>query len=131
MSRVILFMAMSLDGFITGPHDDAQNPAGINGMRLMDWLGGGGDASGVEAFRPRDPNSQIVFDEALATGAVITGRRTGDFAGYWGGDHHNGVPIFVPTHQAPRENRYERVHYVTDGIESCVAQAKAAAGDRE
>jgi hypothetical protein len=34
-------MAMSLDGFITGPHDDAQNPAGINGMRLMDWLGGG------------------------------------------------------------------------------------------
>ena len=40
MSRVFLTMAMSLDGFITGPHDDAQNPAGINGMRLMDWLGG-------------------------------------------------------------------------------------------
>jgi hypothetical protein len=46
-------MAMSLDGFITGPHDDAQNPAGINGMRLMDWLGGGSsDASGVDAYRP-------------------------------------------------------------------------------
>jgi hypothetical protein len=44
-------------------------------MRLMDWLGGGGgDASGVEAFRPRDPNSKIVFDEGLATGAVITGK---------------------------------------------------------
>ena len=75
MSQVYVSMAMSLDGFITGPHDDAPNPAGINGMRLMDWLGGGGgdgDASGVEAFRPRDTNSQIVFDEALATGAVIT-----------------------------------------------------------
>jgi dihydrofolate reductase len=67
----------------------------------------------------------------MATGAVVTGKRTGDFAGYWGGDHHDGVPIFVPTHQAPPENPYERVHYVTDGIESCVAQAKAAAGDRD
>jgi hypothetical protein len=34
-------MAMSLDGFVSGPRDDAQNPAGINGMRLMDWLGDG------------------------------------------------------------------------------------------
>jgi dihydrofolate reductase len=133
MSQVYVSMAMSLDGFITGPHDDAQNPAGINGMRLMDWLGGGGrsDASGVEAYRPRDPNSQIVFDEGLATGAVITGKRTGDFAGYWGGDHHNGVPIFVPTHRAPAENPFEQVHYVTDGIAACVEQAKAAAGDRD
>src|SRR5215207_1706512 len=132
MSQVYVSMAMSLDGFITGPHDDAENPAGINGMRLMDWLGGGGsDASGVEAYRPSDLNSQIVFDDALATGAVITGRRTGDFAGYWGGDHHNGVPIFVPTHQPPADNPFEHVHYVTDGIAACVQQAKAAAGDRD
>ncbi|MQM24231.1 dihydrofolate reductase family protein [Glycomyces albidus] len=134
MSQLILYMAMSLDGFITGPHDDADNPAGIGGMRLMDWLGGGGEggaADGPQAFRPSDPGSRIVFDEAMATGAVVTGKRTGDFAGYWGGDHHDGVPIFVPTHQAPPENPYERVHYVTDGIESCVAQAKAAAGDRD
>jgi dihydrofolate reductase len=132
MSQAYVSMAMSLDGFITGPHDDAQNPAGINGMRLMDWLAGGGsDASGVDAFRPRDLNSQIVFDEMLATGAVITGKRTGDFAGYWGGDHHNGVPIFVPTHQPPAENPFEQVLYVTDGIAACVQQAKAAAGDRD
>ncbi len=136
MAHVYVTMAMSLDGFITGPHDDAQNPAGINGMRLMDWLAGGdshgdGDGSSVGAFRPRDPNSRIVFDEGLATGAVITGRRTGDFAGYWGGDHHNGVPIFVPTHQPPAENPFERIHFVTDGIAACVQQAKAAAGDRD
>jgi dihydrofolate reductase len=137
LSRVILFMAMSLDGFITGPRDDAQNPAGINGMRLMDWLGDGsssdegdGDGGGAK-WRPRDPNSQIVFDESLSTGAVITGKRTGDFAGYWGGDHHNNVPIFVPTHQPPAENPFERVHYVTDGIQACVKRAKAAAGDRD
>ena len=134
MSRVFLTMAMSLDGFIAGPQDDAQNPAGIDGMRLMDWLGGGGggdEGDRVEGYRPTDHNSRIVFDEMLSTGAVITGKRTGDFAGYWGGEHHDGVPIFVPTHQMPDHNPYERVHYVTDGIEACVEQAKAAAGDRD
>jgi dihydrofolate reductase len=134
MSRVFLTMAMSLDGFITGPHDDAQNPAGIDGMRLMDWLDGVGrdqDADNVEGYRPGDPASQVVFDESMSTGAVITGKRTADFAGYWGGDHHNGVPIFVPTHQPPADNPYAQVHFVSDGIEACVAQAKAAAGDRD
>lgn len=132
MSKVFLTMAMSLDGFITGPNDDAQNPAGIDGMRLMNWLddverGGNRPAD----YRPSDQSSQLVFDEAMASGAVITGRRTGDFAGYWGGDHHDGVPIFVPTHQPPAANPYQRVHYVTDGIEACVQQAKKAAGDRD
>src|ERR687897_2785372 len=73
MSKVFLTMAMSLDGFITGPHDDAQNPAGVNGMRLMDWLDGvdkGGNTP--DDYRPSDPNNQIVFDEAMASGAVIS-----------------------------------------------------------
>ncbi len=133
MSEVFVTMAMSLDGFITGPHDDAQNPAGIDGMRLMDWLGGGDEDSTNDPnnYRPKDPNSRLVFDEAMSSGAVITGRRTGDFADYWGGDHHNGVPIFVPTHRPPAHNPNERVHYVTDGIRSCVRQAKEAAGDRD
>lgn len=128
MARVILYMAMSLDGFITGPGDNAESPAGAGGMRLMEWLGPGPT---VAEFRPTDSQSQIVFDELMSTGAVITGRRTGDFAGYWGGDHHDGVPIFVPTHKAPADNPHERVHYVTDGIAACVEQAKAAAGDRD
>ena len=131
MSIVFLTMALSLDGFITGPDDDAQNPAGIDGMRLMDWLDGGGTRQYAQRLPARDPASQLVFDETMSSGAVITGRRTADFAGYWGGDHHDGVPIFVPTHQPPAENPYERVHYVTDGIEACVQQAKAAAGDRD
>lgn len=146
MSRVFVTMAMSLDGFITGPDDDADNPAGTDGMRLMDWLSAGepsgASASGAatdhdegggggEKWRPRDPFSQVVFDEMLATGAVITGKRTGDFAGYWGGDHHDGVPIFVPTHEAPPDNPHPRVHFVTDTIAECVRQAKEAAGGRD
>jgi dihydrofolate reductase len=130
MSQVTLYMAMSVDGFITGPGDGPDNPAGDGGMRLMEWLSPG-DGSDTSSYRPTHPQSQVVYDESMSTGAVITGRRTGDFAGYWGGDHHDGVPIFVPTHRAPTDNPYERVHYVTDGIESCVAQAKAAAGDRD
>src|SRR5829696_5967657 len=141
MSRVFVTMAMSLDGFVTGPHDDAENPAGIGGMRLMDWLGTGdggeddaaddGGRGGAREWRPSDRNNRLVFDEAMATGAVITGKRTGDFAGYWGGDHHDGVPIFVPTHQPPDGNPFGRVHNVTDGIAECVRLAKEAAGDRD
>jgi dihydrofolate reductase len=129
MSHVILYMAMSLDGFITGPDDNKDQPAGVGGMRLMDWLGGGGHEAAD--LRPSDSRSQIVFDEAISTGAVITGRRTGEFAGYWGGDHHDGVPIFVPTHAAPAGNPYPLVHFVTEGIVSCVERAKVAAGDRD
>jgi dihydrofolate reductase len=140
MSRVFLTMAMSLDGFITGPDDDAENPAGVDGMRLMDWLasdgagdpGGDSDSVGGGAqWRPKDPNSQVVYDEAMATGAVIAGRRTAEFAGYWGGNHHDGVHIFVPTHRPPDDNPFERVHYVTDGIAACAELAKASAGERD
>jgi dihydrofolate reductase len=96
-----------------------------------DSQGADDDGSGGEKWRPEDPVNQVVFDEMLATGAVITGKRTGDFAGYWGGDHHNGVQIFVPTHHAPADNPFERVHYVTGGIAECTRKAKEAAGDRD
>ncbi len=68
----------------------------------------------------------------MAPGAVLVGRRTFDIAGHWNGDHHDGVPIFVPTHRAPIDppTGAATITYVTDGIESAVAQAKAAAGDR-
>ena len=91
------------------------------------------DAEGedVSGFRPSDEPSRMVFDDLMSTGAVITGRHTGDFVDYWGGDHHDGVPIFVPTHQAPTSTPPGDVRFVTDGIESCVEQAKAAAGDRD
>jgi dihydrofolate reductase len=127
---LVLDMSMSLDGFIAGPHDDAANGLGIDGHRLHGWLadGNGDDAT---SFRP-DGQSGEVFDEMMATGAVLVGRRTFEIAGRFGGDHHDGVPIFVPTHEPPDDppTGPARVTYVTDGIESAVAQAKAAAGDR-
>jgi dihydrofolate reductase len=128
MGRLVLYMSMSLDGFIAGPGDTKGNPFGTNGHRLHEWLG---DGEGADGFRPGDEPGRIVFDEMLSTGAVITGRRTGDFVDYWGGEHHDGVPIFVPTHHAPTGTVPGNVRFVTDGIEACVGQAKAAAGDRD
>ncbi|TDE37794.1 dihydrofolate reductase family protein [Actinomadura sp. 6K520] len=129
MSKVVLYMSMSVDGFVTGPDDGTEHGLGVGGERLHDWLRpGGGDP---RSHRPGDGPSATVFDEAMATGAVITGRRTFEFAGGWAGDHHDGVPIFVLTHAAPAEPPPGHARYVTDGIESCVAQAKAAAGGRD
>ena len=129
MSKAVLYMSMSVDGFITGPDDSPDHGLGVGGERLHAWLADGGVDPG--SYRPADEASATVFDEMLATGAVITGRRTFEFAGRWGGDHHDGVPIFVLTRTAPDEPPPGSAHYVTDGIASCVAQAKAAAGGRD
>jgi dihydrofolate reductase len=129
MSKVVLYMSMSLDGFIAGPDDGPDHGLGVNGERLHAWLGAGGEDPG--SYRPVDGPSATVFDEVMATGAVIVGRRTFEFAGGWAGDHHDGVPIFVLTHAAPEEPAPGAARYVTDGIASCVAQAKAAAGGRD
>ena len=106
MSRSVLYMSMSLDGFITGPDDDASQGLGRGGERLHAWLGEGEDPS---TFHPTGLSGGV-FDEIMATGAVLTGRRTFDHAGQWGGDHHDGVPIFVPTRGEPGEPAADRVH---------------------
>jgi dihydrofolate reductase len=66
-----------------------------------------------------------------AAGAVLAGRRTVEQVDHWGGDVH-GVPIFVPSHRPPDPSvaNYPLVTYVTDGVESAMAQAKSAAGVR-
>jgi dihydrofolate reductase len=128
MARTVLCMSMSLDGFIAGPDDDASQGLGRGGERLHDWVVREGPDGPV--IEPEEGPSRVVFDELMTTGAVLAGRRTAEFAGYWGGDHHDGVSIFVPSSRQ-QDVRYERVHVVTDGIASCVAQAKDAAGDRD
>jgi len=126
MSKVVLYMSMSVDGFISGPDDGMDHGLGVNGERLHDWLHAGG--ADPRSYRPVGEPSATVFDELMATGAVIAGRRTFDIAGGWAGDHHDGVPIFVLTHAAPDDLAPGHARYVTDGIASCVAQAKAASG---
>lgn len=118
MAIIRLYMTMSLDGYVTGPRDSRDEPMGIGGFRLFNWLD-----------RRNDPGpSGQVYTEVLATRAVISGRRTYEHADRWQGDHHNGVPILVLTHHVPDDPPPGSVRYVTDARE-CAAQARAAAGD--
>jgi len=117
---------MSVDGYIAAPHDEPGNPGGDDFIRLHDW---GLDADG--SFLTSGPAGQML-DEIYAAGAVLSGRRTAEQVDHWGGDHSGGVPIFVPSHRPPDPSvaDYPLVTYVADGIESAMAQAKAAAGER-
>ena len=127
MSASVLYMSMSLDGYIAGPNDEPGNPGGDGFDRLHDWF----VTPDGEFVRPSEPAGEL-FDEVMdASGAVLVGRRTAEQVDHWGGDRH-GVPIFVLSHRPPGPSvaDYPLVTYVTDGIESAMAQAKAAAGDR-
>jgi len=125
MSASVLYMSMSLDGYIAGPNDEPDNPGGDGFDRLHEW---GYTADGDVRT---DGPAGVLVDEMNATGAVVAGRRTVEQIDHWGGTHH-GMPIFVPSHRPPGPSaaNYPLVTYVTDGIESAMAQAKAAAGDR-
>lgn len=120
MSTTIrLYMSMSLDGFIAGPDDEPGQEMGRGGFRLFDhWDNREGSG----------PTGQV-RRESLETQAVISGRRTFELAGRWGGDHHGGVPIFVLTHHVDEGDVPPgNAQFVTD-VESCAEQARAAVGD--
>jgi dihydrofolate reductase len=83
MGSVVLYMSMSVDGFIAGPNDDVDNSLGREGERLHDWLSDGETAGGTaESFTPPG-RSAAVLDELLATGAVVAGRRSYDLVQGW------------------------------------------------
>jgi dihydrofolate reductase len=130
VSATVLYMSMSLDGFIAGPNEGPGNGLGDGGHRLHDWLSAGepGRPSGIPG-RPPGVNGQV-FDELMATGAVVTGRRTFELAGGWAGDHHDGVPIFVLTRREPggETGRWPLVTHVPD-VRTAMTRAKRAAGD--
>jgi dihydrofolate reductase len=122
---------MSLDGFIAGPNETPDNGLGDDGERLHDWMlvDESSDSSGIPG-RPAGVNGQM-YDEFMSTGAVIAGRGTFEPAGGWGGDHHDGVPIYILSRNpAPAWTaEWPPVHYVSS-LEAAVRDAKHAAGDR-
>jgi dihydrofolate reductase len=118
VSRIRADMTVSLDGYVAGPDDGPDAPMGAGGFRLFNWLDKRDDPG---------PSGQV-YAESLATRALICGRRTYELAGHWGGDHHNGVPIFVLTHNVPGETPPGTVRYVTE-VGLCAEQARAAVGD--
>lgn len=120
MSSTVLYMSMSLDGFIAGPNVSNDNGLGDGGEQLHEWL-----------FPTKGAINQQVMGEGMSTGAVIAGRRTFEPAGGWNGDHHDGVPIYILSrHPAPAwAADWPLVHY-TSSLQDAVRDARQAAGDR-
>jgi dihydrofolate reductase len=129
MSKVVAIMSMSLDGFVADRNDGV--------AEVFDWYMNSGDVaihtggSDPMTFKVSEPSAKHIRGLTSGLGAVLTVRRTFEVADGWGGNHAWG-PAFVVTHKIPsgwpRPN--STVHFVTDGIESAVKQAKAAAGGK-
>ena len=128
-SKIVAIMTMSLDGFVADLND------GVN--EVFDWYFNSGDveiqSGGADnmTFKVSQPSADYIRQRISELGAVLTGRKTFEVARGWGGNHAWG-PAFVLTHQVPsgwpRPN--STVHFVTDGLESAVNQAKMAANGK-
>jgi len=146
MGTFKMSISMSLDGYVAGPDQSEQHPLGIGGEQLHEWVvplrafreGHGEEGGEVNASTP-------IAEGILGNvGAVIMGRnmfgggpgpwRDGSWKGWWGDDPPFHTPVFVLTHHArePLEMKGGTTfHFVTDGIESALGQARTAAGDKD
>ena len=130
MSATVLYMSMSLDGFVTGPNVRPDNGLGDGGHRLHEWVLADAGADHKKFGHLAGVNRKV-FDEMMATGAVVAGRGTFEPAGGWDGDHHAGVPIFVLARRPPGidVSRWPLVTYVSE-VRMAMTEAKRAAGDK-
>jgi len=146
MAKLRFNIAISLDGYVAGPSQSEENPIGIGGMQLHEWL------FPLAVFREMhgeeggevNANTQVVEGWFENTGATIMGRNMfGPVRGPWGEDPWRGWwgedppfhnPVFVLTHH-PREplgmEGGTTFHFVTDGIGAALQGANEAAGEKD
>jgi dihydrofolate reductase len=136
MGKVHVDVTMSLDGFVAGPNDGPDLPLGEGGERLHEWLYGLStwrETHGLEGGTA-DRDAEVLDEAFRNNGAIVLGRRMFDNAHGWGDEPPFHVPVFVLTHQ-PREREVKEggttFTFVTEGIESALEQARAAAGDKD
>jgi len=139
-SKVRSRLIVSLDGYAAGPRQSRENPFGEGGMRLPQWQ--------LESGRPgREGDARVLADSVENVGAYVMGRNMfgpvrgawetyseGEWRGWWGEEPPYHAPVFVLTHH-PRESLTmsggTTFHFVTEGVEAAVQQAREAAGDRD
>jgi len=137
MGKVRTGHSTSLDGFIAGTNDGPEAPMGEGGERLLGWYADGDTEyrlPGTEmVFKVSPQTAELLRETRTTTGALVTGRRTFDLTNGWGGRHPLNVPVFVVSHSVPQEWVYEGspFTFVTDGLQSALAQAKAIAGEKD
>ena len=131
MSKSILDMSMSLDGYVAGPNETPDNGLGDNGRRLHWWLGVAREETPDGAPEPASADREVMRD-LMSTGAVLAGRGTVEPAGWWEGDHHDGVPIFILTRTKTSADveQWPLVTVLSD-VREAMARAKEAAGGRD
>jgi dihydrofolate reductase len=125
MPKLIADMSMSLDGRVaTDDHDIS---------RLSRWFfDGDTEVAPGAPFRTSENSAKLLRDALGSVGAIIGGRTYFDLADGWGGRHPMGVPVYILTHEARADwPEDSTIHFVTDGLESAVEQARAAAGDKD
>jgi dihydrofolate reductase len=147
MTKVRFNLSISLDGYAAGPDQGLDNPLGVGGLHLHDWafpLAAFRAAHGAGAEGEVNASTQIIEEMRADVGALIMGRNMfggypgpwredPPWTGWWGDDPPFHVPVFVITHHARAPLAMTggtTFHFVTDGIESALAQARAAAGDK-
>ena len=147
MAKFFLEISMSLDGFVTGPDITLEQPLGARGEELHEWvfpLASWREPHGLEGGET-GPDDDVMRATLARAGAFVMGRRMfsggeGPWAAdpnadaWWGDDPPFHMPVFVLTHHE-REPVVKQggttFHFVTDGIESALEQARAAAGDKD
>jgi dihydrofolate reductase len=125
MSKVVLDVSMSLDGFTAGPNVRDDEPMGDGGERLHAWMAGNGTDSEIDVAVRREVDATV--------GAAVIGRRTFDLGvGPWGGTPWPGVPSFVVTHRARQDLLGNNGGtFAFDGLQAAVRRAKQAAGHKD
>jgi dihydrofolate reductase len=137
MGKVRTGLAVSLDGFISGPNDGPEAPMGDGGERLLGWYAGGDTEYRLPGtdmvFMVSAPTAEFLRETRETTGALVFGRRSFDLTHGWGGNHPLDVPVFVVSSSVPQEWVYEGspFTFVTDGLQSALEQAQAVAGDKD
>jgi dihydrofolate reductase len=147
MSRLRCHISISLDGFVAGPNQSEENPLGEGGERLHDWvvqLAAWREAHGRQGGEV-NASTRITEESIENIGAAVMGRNMfgpigggpwGDeqWTGWWGDNPPYHYAVFVVTHH-PRDpvemEGATTFHFVTDGIESALEQARRAAGDKD
>jgi dihydrofolate reductase len=136
MGKVIFNMTVSLDGFVAGLNDGPENGLGDGGEGLFNWYFSGDTevkiSEGTPVLKVSSQSAEILQESFKTYGAGVWGRKTFDIARAWGG-HPPGTPAFIVTHNVPQEwvREGSPFTFVTDGVESAIRQAKAAAGDKD
>ena len=134
MTRTTCHVSISLDGFLAGPDQSADHPLGVGGMAVHAWhIGDVTDAGDAEVRdRLMAPRGAYVMGRNMF--GPIRGPWAEDWRGWWGPEPPYHAPVYVLTHHPRDPVEMEggtTFHFVTEGFDAALAQARAAAGDRE